>query len=145
VNDTHGHLAGSCVLKEVADILREIFIGVRAVLARYGGDEYVIILPGADIREAGRYAERIRHDIAANIFLKTGDGVRTPRLNIGGVITCSIGVASMAESIRAAGSARAMAESLIRAADSAMYAAKEQGKNRVFLSQAGSAGKKRRR
>jgi diguanylate cyclase (GGDEF)-like protein len=144
VNDTHGHLAGSRVLKEVADILKRIFIGVRAVLARYGGDEYVVVLPEADIREAGRYAERIRHDIAANIFLRTGDGIRLPRLNIGGVITCSIGVASMSESVRAVGSGRAVAESLIKAADSAMYVAKEQGKNRVFLSEGGS-GKRRRR
>ncbi|MDA8431558.1 MAG: sensor domain-containing diguanylate cyclase [Nitrospiraceae bacterium] len=144
VNDTHGHLAGSRVLKEVADILRKIFIGVRAVLARYGGDEYVVVLPGADIREAGKYAERIRHDIAGNVFLRSGDGVRRPRLNIRGVITCSVGVASMAESIRTPGSARAAAESLIKAADSAMYAAKEQGKNRVFLSQRGPGAKRRR-
>ncbi len=145
VNDTHGHLAGSRVLKEVADILRRLFIGVKAVLARYGGDEYVVVLPGMDIREAARYAERIRHDIAANVFLKTGDGVRVPRLDIRGVITCSIGVASMSQSIKASGSGRAVAESLIKAADSAMYAAKEQGKNRVFLSQGGRGPARKRR
>jgi diguanylate cyclase (GGDEF)-like protein len=146
VNDTHGHLAGSLVLKEVADILRKIFIGVKAVLARYGGDEYVVVLPGANIHEAARYAEGIRHDIAKNVFLTTGDGVRVPRVCLKGIITCSIGVASMAESIKAAGNGRAVAESLIKAADSAMYSAKEQGKNRVCLARGvrRSAGRKRR-
>lgn len=145
VNDTHGHLAGSRVLREVADILKKIFIGVKAVLARYGGDEYVVVLPALDIHEAARYAERIRHDIAANVFLKAGDDIRVPRLNIRGVITCSIGVASMSESIRATGSGRVVAESLIKAADSAMYVAKEQGKNRVVLSQGGLGPAKKRR
>ncbi len=144
VNDTHGHLAGSRVLKEVGDILRKIFIGVRAVLARYGGDEYVVVLPGMDIREAARYAERIRHDIAANVFLKTGDDIRGPRLNIRGVITCSVGVASISQSIKPGRIGRAVAESLIKAADSAMYDAKEHGKNRVCLAE-GRRGQARNR
>ncbi len=137
VNDTHGHLAGSLVLKEVADILRRIFAGTGAVLSRYGGDEYVVVMPDSDLREAAAYAEKIRAGIAGNVFLRNGDGVHEPRLCIEGVITCSVGVASLSRSVKAAGSARDIAESLIKASDGAMYAAKESGKNRVSISQCG--------
>ena len=133
VNDTHGHLAGSLVLKEVADLLQRIFAGTRAVLSRYGGDEYVIVMPDSGIKEATAYAERIRADIAGNVFLSDGDGVHEPRLYIRGVITCSVGVASLSSSVKEAGSAKDIAESLIKASDGAMYSAKEGGKNRVSI------------
>ncbi len=146
VNDTHGHLAGSLVLKEVADLLKGIFAGTKAVLSRYGGDEYVVVMPGSDIREAALYAEKIRAGIAGNVFLNSGDGVREPRLCIKGIITCSVGVASLANSIKASGTSRDIAESLIKASDSAMYAAKESGKNRVSIAKPrrGSGKEKRR-
>lgn len=137
INDTHGHLAGSLVLKEVADILKKIFAGTGSVLSRYGGDEYVIVMPDSDIKEAAAYAEKIRADIAGHVFLSGGDGVREPRLNIKGVITCSVGVASLLSSVKTAGSARDIAESLIKASDGAMYAAKEGGKNRVSIAKCG--------
>ncbi len=133
VNDTHGHLAGSLVLKEVADLLKGIFSGTKAVLSRYGGDEYVVVMPGSDIDEAASYAEKIRAAIECNIFLNSGDGVRNPRLCIRGIITCSVGVASLGRSIKASGTSRDIAESLIKASDSAMYKAKESGKNRVSV------------
>jgi diguanylate cyclase (GGDEF)-like protein len=144
VNDTHGHLAGSLVLKEVADILKRIFAGTGSVLSRYGGDEYVVVMPDSDIKEAGAYAEKIRAEIAGNVFLRGGDGVREPRLCIKGVVTCSVGVASMAVSVKAAGTARDVAESLIRASDDAMYAAKEGGRNRVSFAKGGRGPKKRK-
>lgn len=130
INDTHGHLAGSTVLKEVADILREVFRSTSSVLARYGGDEYVIVMPGTDIATAGSYAETMRERIASNIFLKRKHGRLKP-LNIGGIITCSVGVASFANNIAATDNARDAVEAIIRAADAAMYRAKDEGKNKV--------------
>lgn len=135
INDTRGHLAGSQVLKEIGDILKRIFRGVPSVLARYGGDEYVVVLPDAGIRETVRYAEKIRGDIAKNVFLKRGDGAPESQRPIKGLITCSAGVASMSESIKASGAVKEITEALIKAADGAMYSAKELGKNRVFVSE----------
>jgi PleD family two-component response regulator len=94
-------------------------------------------MPDSDIKEAAAYAEKIRADIAQNIFLSRGDDVHEPRLCIEGVITCSVGVASLSHSVKAAGSARDIAESLIKASDGAMYAAKESGKNRVSIARCG--------
>jgi diguanylate cyclase (GGDEF)-like protein len=134
VNDTHGHLAGSTVLKEIGNILREIFHGTRAIAARYGGDEYSVILPGMDRNEAAQYAEHVRSNIVNNTFLKDKvPGMNAP-LNIRGVITCSIGVASFPDHIKQGKNSREMADGLIRAADKAMYLAKELGKNRIVVS-----------
>jgi PleD family two-component response regulator len=91
------------------------------------------VMPDSDIEEAAAYAEKIRAGIAGNVFLSGGDGVRAPRLYIKGVITCSVGVASLSRSVKGAGTSRDIAESLIKASDSAMYAAKESGKNRVSI------------
>jgi len=135
VNDTHGHLAGSTVLKEVGDILREIFHETDAISARYGGDEYSVVLPGMDRKEAAHYAEHIRSNIVNNVFLKCkGPGIHIP-LNIKGLITCSVGVASFRDHVKRRRSSRDMADGLIRAADQAMYRAKELGKNRVIVAQ----------
>jgi len=133
INDTHGHLAGSTVLKEIGDILREIFHGTPAISARYGGDEYSVILPGMDRNEAVQYAEHVRANIVNYIFLKEKvPGMDAP-LNIRGLITCSIGVASFPDHINKKKSCREMADGLIRAADTAMYLAKERGKNRIVV------------
>lgn len=133
VNDTHGHLAGSTVLKEIGDLLRKIFHGTPATAARYGGDEYSVILPGMDRNEAAAYAEHVRSNIVNNIFLKKKlPGMNAP-LNIRGVITCSIGVASFPGNVRQRKNSREMADGLIRAADKAMYLAKELGRNRIVL------------
>ncbi|MFI5294945.1 MAG: diguanylate cyclase [Thermodesulfovibrionales bacterium] len=144
INDTHGHRAGSLVLKEVADLLKGIFAGTKAVLSRYGGDEYVVVMPDSALEEAAAYAEKIRAGIAGNVFLSSGDGVREPRLCIRGIITCSIGVASLSNSVKASGTARDVAESLIKASDAAMYAAKESGKNRVSIAKPVRGPKRRR-
>ncbi len=133
INDTHGHLAGSTVLKEIGDILREIFHGTSAISARYGGDEYSVILPGMDRSEAAQYAEHVRSNIVNNTFLKEKvPGINAP-LNIKGLITCSMGVASFPDHIKRVKNNRVMADALIRAADEAMYQAKERGKNRIVV------------
>ena len=133
VNDTHGHLIGSRVLKEIADISREVFGDCDAVLTRYGGDEYIIILPDTDIEKAVGHAEKLRSTVAGHVFITTNGPSGSPPLNIKGVVTCSIGVASLNNNVESSDNASEMVESLIRASDSAMYEAKGLGKNRVVL------------
>ncbi|MBI3399404.1 MAG: GGDEF domain-containing protein [Deltaproteobacteria bacterium] len=131
VNDTYGHLAGSRVLKEVGGVVEEIFGKTKAVLSRYGGDEFVIILPNTDLRSAGEYGEMIRKKIGSNIFLKEAAGPREKALNIKGVITCSLGIASLKENIISNKKLSEIATALIDRADKAMYEAKESGKNKA--------------
>src|SRR6266849_8793595 len=69
VNDCHGHLAGSQVLREVGFLLKRIVRDSRATLARYGGDEFVMILPETPLEEGMRVCEDVRNTIATNTFL----------------------------------------------------------------------------
>jgi diguanylate cyclase (GGDEF)-like protein len=131
VNDRHGHLAGSEVLREVGGVLLELFGGTEAVMARYGGDEYVVILPGEGLEGALAAAERLRGRIASNVFLERPGPRGVPALRLRGTITCSAGVASLRLSAAGRRDPGRAAEALIRAADSAMYMAKERGKNRA--------------
>ncbi|MBI5103182.1 MAG: GGDEF domain-containing protein [Nitrospirae bacterium] len=133
VNDTHGHLAGSSVLKEIGDIMREIFHGTSAVCSRYGGDEYIVIMPGMAMEEAATYAELLRSSIRKNIFLREKVPWLERPLNIKDVITCSIGVASFKKNVARGKSIRQMADSLVKEADKAMYTAKENGRDRILL------------
>lgn len=135
VNDTHGHLAGSKVLKEVAIIVEEIFVGTEAAPARYGGDEFVIIMPGTSLKDAAILAEKIRAAIESNTFIPEGIRDGGPPLNIKGLITCSVGVASLVENIGIDEGIVDMEGSLLSAADRAMYKAKDLGKNRVFIAE----------
>ena len=81
----------------------------------------------------------MREVIACNTFLKKKGPFGEAALNIKGVITCSVGVASLAGCADRRGSARQTAEALIRSADSAMYKAKDLGKNRVCIAGAGES------
>ncbi|MBU1356693.1 MAG: diguanylate cyclase [Candidatus Edwardsbacteria bacterium] len=117
VDDTYGHLMGGHALKEVADrIAGEV--NPPDMASRYGGDEYVIILPDKNSRQAMELAESIRKKIEAEPFLT--DHKLSCR------ITASIGIANYPEQ---AGSA----DELFSKADQAMYQVKESGKNRVKL------------
>lgn len=131
VNDTHGHLIGSQVLKEVASIVEEVFLDSGAASARYGGDEFVILMPGYPLEKSHDYGEALREAIERNIFVTEGPSPGEPPLNIEGVITCSVGIASL-EKEEGKGLTK-MKAALIRAADNAMYRAKDLGKNRVSL------------
>lgn len=131
VNDTYGHLAGSRVLTEVGMLMQEVLGSPNAVLARYGGDEFVILLPGMTRDAAKLHAERLRERIAGNTFITGAGNGGGSALNIAGIVTASIGVASLAENIQHRDDVMATVGALIKAADSAMYKAKELGKNRV--------------
>ncbi|UCG79158.1 MAG: sensor domain-containing diguanylate cyclase [Nitrospirota bacterium] len=133
VNDTYGHLVGSHVLKEIANINREVFGETDAVLTRYGGDEYIIILPDIDVNVAVDYAEKFRKRVESHVFLASNGRTGAKPLNIKGVVTCSIGVASLKKNVVKHKDPAVLSELLIRASDSAMYEAKGLGKNRVVL------------
>ena len=113
VNDTHGHRTGDEALKLVADILRSCSRRVD-VVARHGGDEFLVMLPGASLPEAHRFFERIRGQVAERSRHTLGPELRLSA----GAVQCP-------------GYARDPT-SLLDAADEAMYSAKRGGKNRLF-------------
>lgn len=118
VNDAHGHLAGSHVLMEMAAVILSSIRDTDAV-ARYGGDEFVIVLPDTEIELAGTVAERIREKIAGHQF----NAGRNLKLSL----TASFGVAAFP--VHASSP-----QQLIAAADTAMYEAKAAKKNCVRFS-----------
>ena len=118
VNDAHGHLAGSHVLMEMAAVILSSIRDTDAV-ARYGGDEFVIVLPDTQIELAGTVAERIREKIARHYF--------TAGRNLKLSLTASFGVAAFP--VHASSP-----QQLIACADTAMYEAKAANKNCIRFS-----------
>jgi diguanylate cyclase (GGDEF)-like protein len=114
VNDSYGHLAGDVVLRDVAEILRRS-VRVFDVCARFGGEEFVIIMPGSTAESAMRIAERIRERIET--YRPSDRLLSTMR------ITVSIGLA--------VSDLGTTVGQLLTQADSALYSAKHAGKNRV--------------
>jgi len=132
VNDRFGHLAGSWTLQKVAQLLAGT-APAAAMLARYGGDEFVVILPGANLLRARETAESLRQSIAeATFFDPAGEGDRGATLPS---ITASLGVASYRDHLAPGGTARRRESTFLRLADSAMYLAKANGRNRVELAE----------
>jgi len=121
INDSHGHLAGDAVLKAVADALAEELRGYDSI-GRFGGEEFVAVLSEVDELAALMVAERIRHRVAALAVQSRFDG--EPALT---GMSCSIGVACFPQH-------GTDTETLLHAADSALYAAKQAGRNQVQLS-----------
>lgn len=115
VNDLLGHVAGDDVLKRVAALLGATVRDVDSV-GRYGGEEFAVVLPHTDLDQAQALAERMRGAIERHAFELEDGHVR---------ITASIGLASLHDS------AIATVGDWISAADSALYEAKSQGRNRV--------------
>ena len=118
VNDTYGHLVGDAVLSGVAGLLTAS-LRKRDFVMRYGGDEFVAILPGTGVEAAQSVFERVRHALLELEFQNT-DGIAFS-------VTLSIGLASHMDGSRRASSAL----DLVRAADRALYKVKEDGRNGV--------------
>lgn len=120
-NDTRGHLAGDQCLKLVASLLRDVVHRAGDLVARYGGEEFAILLPDTDGKGALSLAERIRSVVA-------GKAIAHPGSTVAPYVTVSVGVAC--------GRPRAgqPCESLVEAADRALYRAKANGRNRVEFS-----------
>jgi diguanylate cyclase (GGDEF)-like protein len=145
VNDVHGHLAGSRVLSEVGAILRQILPG-QAIAARYGGDEFVVVLPGAGPQELYWVAETVRKNIERFTFLAVPDPrdpVNYPALRLRGLITASVGIANLKGDVLPlfgprATDAVAVKNEFIRLADAAMYVAKETGRNCTVTASTGA-------
>ena len=115
VNDDFGHAVGDQVLRRIAEILSSLVRSGDAVI-RYGGEEFLMVLPGAGYQVAARVAERVRSTVEASEIV-VGD------------VTVSVAIsAGVAERLR--GESR---ELLIRRADGALYRAKREGRNRVVM------------
>ncbi|MGD2114834.1 MAG: sensor domain-containing diguanylate cyclase [Acidobacteriota bacterium] len=132
VNDTHGHLAGSQVLQEVGAILRRCVGASDAFPARYGGDEFVVVAPGLALPEAVDLAEEIRSMIVESMFCDEPGEIQQEPLHLKG-LTCSVGVATLRRHLGDDLSADRAKGTLLRLADSAMYVAKETGRNRTAV------------
>jgi diguanylate cyclase (GGDEF)-like protein len=117
VNDNHGHLAGSKALVEAGAVIRSC-ARETDVVARFGGDEFALILPDTGPEGAKAVAMRIRDRIRATKFL-TSDGLAVR-------LTASIGVATLPDAAQTA-------EDLLRVADSAMYKVKYEGKDGICV------------
>jgi diguanylate cyclase (GGDEF)-like protein len=117
-NDAHGHPAGDAALRAVGALLRSA-LRPRDIACRYGGEELTVILPGTPEADAWVVAERLRAAVAA-LELRL-DGVLLPS------VTVSIGVAGAREGATPA--------SMLRAADAALYRAKELGRDRTVAAE----------
>jgi diguanylate cyclase (GGDEF)-like protein len=114
INDTHGHAAGDAVLKHFAALLRGELRKIDTA-GRMGGEEFAIILPGANATAAQAFGERLRKKVAQTTIMYGGQAIR---------VTVSIGIATMTPEDTSADAA------LVRA-DEALYRAKEGGRDRV--------------
>ena len=120
INDTSGHMAGDAVLREAALRMASSMRPYDSV-GRYGGEEFLIVLPGCDYGSGMAFAERIRAAIADKPFPLHREDLP---------VTCSFGVASLG------GPAGYMeTDTLVRLADEALYRAKRDGRNRVIGAQ----------
>jgi len=115
INDSYGHLAGDMILKSVAEICSNQ-VRKSDLIGRFGGDEFVIILPNNTIQDAQIAAERIRNAIAENTFSYHGNAISA---------TASIGLATFCDGDDIS--------SVFERADKALLTAKQSGRNRVVV------------
>lgn len=123
VNDEHGHMAGDKVLRGVTAALKDT-LGHKALLGRYGGEEFSVLLPGMGQDEAVALAERLRQ-VAAMIEVSfNGTAIN---------VTISVGVAAAVfePGVPQGMESTQICDALILAADTALYRAKQEGRNRV--------------
>jgi diguanylate cyclase (GGDEF)-like protein len=116
INDTYGHLAGDKMLREVADVMKKS-IRTYDIAGRYGGEEFLIILPDTDFNETRIFAERIGKNIRTH----------TPKesdMTTASAVTVSLGIASMVDK-------DISIDNMIKRADDGLYMAKNNGRDRV--------------
>jgi len=118
-NDTYGHDAGDAVLRETGSFLVRS-IRAEDFVCRYGGEEFVVVLPTADLRAAEARAQRIRTKLRDLVIMHNGQSL--------GLITASIGVAALPNH----GTSE---RDLLQAADAALYRAKGEGRDRVMVAE----------
>jgi two-component system, cell cycle response regulator len=124
INDSHGHLAGDGVLREVAKRI-DGQIRVSDTAARFGGDEFAIVLPGGQVRDAEVLARRVRTAVGSMPVLVSGSVTTTITLSIG------VAVAAPAKDSR---DLKSMAERLLAEADAALYRSKATGRDCLTVS-----------
>lgn len=115
LNDTLGHSGGDSALEELGALIKNLIRGIDTA-GRWGGEEFLVLLPETDADGASLIAEKIRSEVAAHLFLN----------DKGLYLTCSFGVASYPSDALAI-------SDLVESADKAMYAAKKMGRNQVRL------------
>lgn len=117
VNDTYGHDAGDTVLNYLGELIKKL-IRTYDTVARYGGEEIMVLCPSTDGHHATWLAERLRHGIEQSVIvLNDMNEIQ---------VTVSIGIAEYAQEVSSV-------EDLLKRADKAMYRAKKEGRNRIFL------------
>jgi diguanylate cyclase (GGDEF)-like protein len=134
LNDKHGHLAGAEAVRAVGHIIGRQ-IPADAVACRYGGDEFAIALPHCDEGRAEEVALRLCRAVSATAPSLVGREWRAGTLSISAGVACC----RFHEGLRAFESADREGEALFRAADEALYQAKERGRNRVHSHRPGAA------
>lgn len=134
INDEHGHLAGSQTLREVGQLLKQIIDHADATVARYGGDEFVVILPGAGVEQGYACGDRIRRAIEQTVFVSSSYGLGQPPLNLRNVLSASVGVSVYRPETAGSGEDEDARNQVLRRADAAMYEAKARGKGKVIVS-----------
>ena len=116
INDSYGHQAGDAVIQQTAELVRQSTRDAD-IAGRYGGEEFVVLLPDTDSEGALTFAERLRQSIEAHEVVHEGRSIR---------FTVSLGIADLSEPTN--GYAQ-----LIERADTALYSSKASGRNQVTL------------
>jgi two-component system cell cycle response regulator len=116
INDTHGHDAGDEVLKEFAARMKANVRGMDLV-ARFGGEEFVVVMPDTDLELATGIAERLRETVAGDAFVVSGGKTQIP-------VTISVGIGTFDRGDDTP-------NTILKRADTALYRAKKSGRNRV--------------
>jgi len=117
LNDSHGHAAGDTLLRQVADVLRTNLRGVD-VVGRYGGEEFLIVLPETDVDAAASLAEKLRRLVARSTVV-LDDGI--------------VATATLSAGVAGGFGSHLDLEALVRDADNAMYSAKALGRDQVYV------------
>ncbi|MEM6581221.1 MAG: GGDEF domain-containing protein [Pseudomonadota bacterium] len=119
-NDNYGHTEGDKVLKRLADLMQRATSRAGEMVGRFGGEEFILVLPGANAQSAMRTAERLKN-------LVSSEGIPHDKSEISSIITVSQGVVSMLPD------ADLTPVDIIKRVDEALYQAKNEGRNRICV------------